>query len=92
MASPHIIANCRNNHLKDGAGKACAGQSKVTGRPFVRLEKVGSEANRGAVLLVGSNWSLFKKIDDLSKFLLAHVRPAVSGRGRTSFYLKAGAG
>ena len=41
--------------------------------------------------VVGSNWSLLK-IDDLYKFLMSHVRPAVSGRGRTSFYLKAGAG
>ena len=42
------------NYLKDGAGKACAGQRRVSGRPAVRLELVESEANRGALLLVGS--------------------------------------
>ena len=42
------------NYLKAGAGNACAGQSRVNGRPAVRFELVESEANRGALLLVGS--------------------------------------
>lgn len=41
-------------HLNNGAGKACAGQSKVRGRPVCRLENVGSDPNLGAELLVGS--------------------------------------
>ena len=47
----------RNNHLKEGAGKAWAGHKRLIEMPdaFLRVKLDDSEWNLGALLPVGSN-------------------------------------